>query len=596
MHILKAQNLRKEINGETLFENISLEVNEGEHIALYGRNGIGKTTLLKGLSGKELFDDGDIHRVIPGHEWGWLDQSPAVDGDHSAKDFVLGFFADWFTAKKAMDRALADLQGEAGMAAYEKAFARFTELGGYELEVTAETTLSRLGLNAGIWSQPFHSLSGGQKTKVQLAGVLLKEPKMIIMDEPTNHLDKETIEWLEEWIRQYHGALLYVSHDRYFLDKTADAIYELTREGCTRYTGGYSDYKEQKEVEARTQERNYRKYVKKKKELKETIRRYEQWFHKAHGAAGTDDFLRAKAKKNISRYKAKESELARLENEGAKKPAKDKRINMSLDAGGFSARTLVRVDGLNFSFQEEKLFCDLNFTVDREDRIAIIGPNGAGKSTLLKLLIGDLVPDEGAVQLNPQTRIGYFDQELGVLNKGKTLLESLLSLPDMTQTEARTILGSFLFRRDAVHKRIGELSMGEKCRAAFIKLYFSEANLLVLDEPTNFLDVDTRETVEDVIQSYPGAMIAVSHDRYFVKKFANRIIFLNGDKVVDYRGSYDDFVEHLEKRVDTAGQEWKNEREQLEIRLAELLGLDGEIGNKEAYWKEVREIKRKLGR
>ncbi|MBB6454118.1 ATPase subunit of ABC transporter with duplicated ATPase domains [Salirhabdus euzebyi] len=601
MYILKTKNLRKEVNGETLFENVSIEIKKGEHVALYGRNGVGKTTLIKGLLGRLSFEHGDIHVEVPKEEWGLLEQSPDVSKRMTTKEFILNVFPSWFELKEKVEYYQNklhenDSNREEVWKLYEKNFEKFLELGGYDIELVGERALLQTGIDSTVWDVPFHQLSGGQKTKVQMAKLLIKEPKFILMDEPTNHLDKETMEWLEGWLNNYDGAVLFVSHDRYFLDKTAHSIYELTTQGCKLYPGGYTSFKEQKEIEYKTQEKNYQKYKKKKQELEATIRRYQQWFQKAHTAAGTDDFLRAKANKNVSRFKAKESELDRLEKEGAKKPKQDKGLNMTLNSSGFSARTLLQIQDLSFSYKEKELFGDVSFSINREDRIAVIGPNGVGKSTLLKLLINRMDPKEGVIKRNPQTRIGYFDQELAVLNKEETLLESLLSLPEMTQTEARTILGSFMFKRDAVFKKIADLSMGEKCRAAFLKLYFSEANLLVLDEPTNYLDIDTRETVEDVLQSYPGAIICVSHDRYFIKKVANRILFIDGKQIVDYRGSYPDFVDHLKNKVDSGKKQWmKNEREKLEFRLVELMTMDeSSILEHSTYWDEIKETKLRI--
>ncbi len=401
---------------------------------------------------------------------------------------------------------------------YNQCYERFLQLDGYELENDAERCMRQVELTPTVWSNSLNKLSGGQKTRAQLARILLQKPACVVMDEPTNHLDQETIEWLETWLQQYTGAVLFVSHDRYFLDRTAHSIYELNRDGGKRYLGGYSDYRRQKEVEKRTQETLYKKQEQKRKELLETIRRYQQWFQQAHKSAGQNDFARAQAKKNVSRFKAKEKELERLEGEQVQKPGENKRMKMRLDSQEFSAKALLRLEAIHFSYAKRPIFEQLNLSIKRGDRMAVTGRNGSGKTTLLKLLIGELRPTAGEIKMNPQTKIGYFAQELERLEQGQTILDSFLSIPGMTQTEARTLLGSFLFSRDDVFKTIGTLSMGEKCRIAFLKLYFSDANLLVLDEPTNFLDIQTREVMEEVLQSYSGAMVLVSHDRYLLEK------------------------------------------------------------------------------
>ncbi|MBO8157294.1 MAG: ABC-F type ribosomal protection protein [Bacillaceae bacterium] len=527
---MKAKNLRKEVNGEPLFESVNFEVHQGEHLALFGKNGSGKTTLLKGLLGQETFDEGVIHRNIPVTHWGWLSASIPADPQKSLKEFVLSGLGEWYKAKENLDqlqKKMGNQPSEEILTSYEAAYNQFIKLGGYDLEVEAEKHLTQLSIDPVLWNTSLHELSGGQKTKAQLAKILIQNPDFILMDEPTNHLDQDTLIWLEDWVKNYPKAILFVSHDRYFLDQTAHAMVELKNDGVKRYPGGYTAFREQKEIERREQERTYKKYKQKKKELEESIRNYHQWFNKAHKDAGQDDFLRSKAKKNVSRLHAKESELERLEKKMGEKPRVEKGLNVSLEGSEFSGRKLAAIENLTFSYGEKEILKDVSLTIQRGDRIAITGPNGAGKSTLLKLLAGKLVPQAGEVRLNPQTRIGYFDQELEMLNRDETLLDNLLSLPDMTQTMARTILGSFMFRRDAVHKNLISLSMGEKCRAAFIKLYFSQANLLVLDEPTNFLDISAKETIEEALMGYPGAMIFVTHDRYLVQKLATRVLYLD---------------------------------------------------------------------
>ncbi|WP_165902139.1 ribosomal protection-like ABC-F family protein [Melghiribacillus thermohalophilus] len=527
---MKAKNLRKEINGERLFESVNFEVHQGEHLALFGKNGSGKTTLLKGLLGQETFDEGIIHRNIPVTQWGWLSASIPAYPQMSVKEYVLTGMDEWYQAKKNLGRLQKKLEKQTSeelLTAYETAYNQFIKLGGYELEVEAEKQLNQLSVDPTLWSTSLHQLSGGQKTKAQLAKILIQNPDFLLMDEPTNHLDQDSLVWLEDWVKNYPKAILFVSHDRYFLDQTAHAIVELRHDGVKRYPGGYTAFRTQKEIERREQARTYKKYEQKKKEVEESIRNYQQWFQKAHKDAGQNDFLRSKAKKNVSRLHAKESELERLEKKMGEKPRVEKGLNVSLEGSEFSGRKLAAIENLTFSYGEKEILKEVSLTIQRGDRIAITGPNGAGKSTLLKLLAGKLSPDTGDVRLNPQTRMGYFDQELEMLNREETLLDNLLSLPDMTQTMARTILGSFMFRRDTVHKTLTSLSMGEKCRAAFIKLYFSRANLLILDEPTNFLDISAKETIEEALMGYPGAIIFATHDRYLVKKLANRVLYLD---------------------------------------------------------------------
>lgn len=593
MFIFKAKGLSKEWNGNMIFQNIDIELRQGEHVALFGRNGSGKTSLLNGLLEKTAFDSGSIQRFIPSDDWGVLEQDPSVDSNLTTLEFVQSAAGKVYHLKKELE--YVQTQPEINMEKYTEIYNEFIGLDGYSLDTKAETALHQVKLTSEVWGSSYDQLSGGQKTRAQIARLILQNPECIIMDEPTNHLDKETIEWLEEWLVNYKGAVLFVSHDRLFLDRTAHAIYELNTDECKRYEGGYSAYREQKEVERRTQESTYRKQEQKKEELLKTIRNYQQWFQQAHKAAGQNDFARSKAKKNVSRFKAKEKELERLENNKVQKPQADKKLNVKLDDSAFSARRLLQIENLFFSYSKERgLFTNLNTSIYRGDRIGVIGPNGSGKSTLLKLITGDLTAKKGGIRLNPQTKIGYFAQELENLDEQKTILNSMLELPGMTQSDARTILGCFLFSRESVFKQISTLSMGEKCRIAFLNLYFSNANLLVLDEPTNFLDVDTKEVIEDVLQAYPGALVIVSHDRYLIKKTSNRIIELGGQGVNDYVGTYDEFLEHKNSATESDLSN-DNEIRELKLKLTQLMSMEAEDEQeKEEILYEIKKVQKML--
>lgn len=596
MFIFKAKGLRKEWNGKTLFDHIDLELKKGEHVALFGRNGSGKTTLLNGLLGRIAFDDGTITRFVPLQQWGLLEQNPSVDPSITVMDYVQSAAETRYLLKQQLEKIQVQLDSAdtALLDKYNDIYNRFLAVDGYQLEADAEKCLHDVKLDELAWENSFQQLSGGQKTRVQLARLMMQNPSCILMDEPTNHLDKETIEWLEEWLQNFSGAVLYVSHDRYFLDKTAHHIYELNPDACKKYAGGYTDYRRQKELEQRTQATLYRKQEQKRDELLQTIQQYQQWFQQAHKAAGQNDFARSKAKKNVSRFKAKEKELERLEANRVEKPQSDKQLQLNLDGSEFSARRLLHMENIAFSYRDKDvLFSDFTTSINRGDRLAVVGPNGSGKSTLLKLAIGKLQPSSGMVTFNPQTKIGYFAQELDNLDGEKTILDSMLELPNMTQSEARTILGCFLFSRETVFKKINHLSMGEKCRVAFLHLYFSNANLLVLDEPTNFLDVDTKEIIEDVLAAYPGAIMLVSHDRYLVKKVANRFIELGGREIVDYHGDYDAFLAHKAMRKEDVHKE--NKIRELELKLTQLMTM-GAVDEEEhrRAMEEIRRIRGKL--
>ncbi|WP_338542644.1 ribosomal protection-like ABC-F family protein [Paenibacillus tundrae] len=585
MTLVRLHEVSKEWNGIELFTGLQLEINEGERLAILGSNGCGKTTLLRMILGEEE-GGGRIERALPQQNWGFMRQRSQIEPGMKVLDAVRQESGQIYEVK----RKLIELEGHlsacgAGeeqqwMEAYTVAMEEYEQLNGYMWETEVEKVLTRLGLTSEHWSRPYDSLSGGQKTKARLAGLLVSKPKFLILDEPTNHLDEESMRWLEGWLSAYTGTLLFVSHDRTFIDEVATGVIEFSSDKLVKYKGGYTAYKGHKERELREQEALYRKQELEKKALEETIRNYQQWFHKAHNSATdvevkiTQSFYKAKANKNISRYHAKQKQLERLENERVDKPREATRLNMELNMKSLGARQLLRLNQVEFAYPgENPLFHGLNVAVERGDRLAVRGLNGTGKTTLLKLMIGELEPVQGDVTRNPGLKIGYFSQELEGLPEEQTLLDSLLSLPSMTQSAARTILGCFLFSREDVFKRIGDLSMGEKCRVAFLRLYFGGANLLVLDEPTNYLDIDTQEVMENVLKQASGAFVLVSHDRMLTKELANRLLDLKSDGTAIYfEGGVEDWEQsHVLRESALQNRDSDDERLRLEMRLSELL-------------------------
>lgn len=585
MTLITVKNIRKEWNGIPLFADVSFELIEGERVLLFGRNGIGKTTLLQGLLGRYSFEEGTVAYGLPREEWGVLDQQLDIRSDVTALEYVLAGSAEVTALKRRLgelSRRLQESDGEdeAAVGEYGEVYEYYLQLDGYGWEAKAEKCLNQLKLNPAEWSLPYRQLSGGQKTRVQLAALLARQPKLLVLDEPTNHLDEATMVWLEEWVRNYPGTVLYVSHDRAFIDRTATAVLELSPSGCRRYPGAYKQYREQKEVEARTLAVQYKKQEQEKEKLLESIRRYAEWFQQAHRAAGQNDFLRSKSKKNVSRLHAKEASLERLQQNRVELPKASPKLSMKLESEGFEGDTLLAMSGIQCTYGSgPDLLKNFNLTLRRGDRLAVLGPNGAGKSTLLKLIAGRIEPAHGELHLHPRTKVGYFAQELDDLPLASTILDSLLELPGMTQTEARTILGCFMFPREDVFKRIGDLSLGEKCRVAFLRLYFGRANLLVLDEPTNYLDIDTRERVEEALAAYPGGLVIVSHDRYLHTKVASRLLLLErGRKPQLYPGTYEEYTAKERSRVLTPDEQSREgELRLLELRLAQLMHSDSGV-------------------
>ncbi|MDR0268814.1 ribosomal protection-like ABC-F family protein [Paenibacillus sp.] len=607
MNIVKAKKLAKEFKGKTIFEQVDFEIYEGERLALFGANGAGKTTLLKVLTGQLEPDVGTVERGLPLDQWGMMKQSSdslLSLATHVAAGYDSG---EVWQVKQKLNQLEKELAApsidDKLLSAYGQTLERYEQLDGFQWEIEVEKVLTMLNIGTELWQVPFAELSGGQKTRVRLAALLVKRPSFLLLDEPTNHLDGESIVWLEEWLNGYEGTVLFVSHDRTFLDHVATGICELTDSGMKRYKGGYSDYKREKERELREQEALYKKQKQMREALEESIRNYQDWFHRAEGSANKNTetkaatpYYKAKAKKNISRYHAKQKELERLEKENVQKPKDMAKVNMQLGEGGFAARVLLRLERICFGYEEKQLFQELDLLLSRGDRLAVRGPNGSGKSTLLKLVLGELEADRGNVWLHPAVNVGYFSQELESLKEEETLLDSLLHLPDMTETHARTLLGCFLFSREDVFKRIGDLSMGEKCRAAFVQLYFSGANLLVLDEPTNYLDIQTREVVEEALASYPGALLVVSHDRMLVRKLANRLLTLSPEKEPElFEGSVEEEEERLTRHGGVLKEDPEREKQRLELEweISRLLGMEDPDGSQERI-AEIRALRKQL--
>lgn len=597
MLILKAENICVELNGKDLLKNASIEIFQGDHLALIGQNGIGKTTFLKAILGELPITGGTLANQTQRDEWGWMAQSPVVPEGLTTRAFVEGesqVLAHLRMTLEQLGNNLA-IEGET-LEAYNQALQTYVDLDGYNWELTIEKQMMRCGLPELLWELPFSQLSGGQKTRAQLARVLAKGAKFLIFDEPTNHLDRETMDWLAKWIQGYQGAVLLVSHDRQFIDQIAHYTYELTKEGTTRYTGGYADYKTQKEHERKAQEALYYKQEQEKRQLMEAIQNYTRWFNKAHNAASErDPYAKKRANKNMTRFKAKEKALERLESSRVQKPKEDAKLSVTFDEGAFSSQTMASFKDVVFDYGGKRLFDGISFFLEKEDRLAIVGRNGAGKTTLLKLLSGHLQPNKGEISRHPKLKIGYFMQELETLPLDESILDYILSIPNMTQSEARTILACFLFPKETVFKRIGDLSMGEKCRVAFVKLYFSQANLLVLDEPTNYLDIATREQIEEALQAYPGAIVIVSHDHYLLKRVANRVISL--DNGFDYfPGNYIEWQASTETR--DRDLELENEKRRLALLYTQLIAeeLPEDPVLKQGQLEKLRMVRQELTR
>jgi ATP-binding cassette subfamily F protein 3 len=540
---LRFIDIAKSYDGKKVLEQISGAITPGDKIGLVGRNGVGKTTLVKILAGQETCDAGKIDYAPITGKIVYLEQYPQFVATDSVYEAVL---------RVAENNCQLQLQ---------------------DVETMVKKSLHIMGIAEERWEQRALSLSGGEKTKLALCRVWVSDYDLLILDEPTNHLDLVSCEWLENFVANLAQPMVIISHDRYFLDQVTTKIWELTTEGLKEYAGNYSGYRRQKEIEEQSIAKEYQKQQLKIRHLKQVISERRGWYKNAHTAAGQNDFYRSKAKKHAKAVKAKERELERVEKEQIAKPQKAPTpafaiINKNITGKKFPP-VLVRGEKVGKSFGEKVLFQGASFAIERGDKIALLGANGAGKTTLLKIIAGLDQSYSGEVTISPSVNIGYFAQELDNLDLEATILDHVLTVGASVE-EARLLLACLLFRGDAVDKKIGCLSMGERGRVAFAKLILAGANLLILDEPTNYMDIESKEKIEEVITDFNGSLIFVTHDRYFMR-LATKVFVLTSGKLNCYAGNY---AYYLTKRKDTtaAEQDLTDNIIRLECELAFLGG------------------------
>lgn len=533
--LLQASNISKSYGTRTVLSNITLQVQDRERIGLVGVNGAGKSTLLQIISGEMSHDSGDIYKSKE-IRVGYLAQNSGLDTDRTIWAEMLDVFGPLLETERElreMEAAMADPKLHEDEKAYENLLHQyaqksewFKEKGGYAIESRIRSILSGMGFGSFAPDTLIKTLSGGQRTRLALAKMLLQEPDLLMLDEPTNHLDIATLTWLEGYLRSYPGAILVVSHDRYFLDALVTAIYEIERHKSVRYTGNYSRYVELKAAEYEVRMKQYDKQ-------QEEIARMEDFVQKNIVRAST-------TKRAQSRRKALEK-MDRLD-----KPMGDlKRAAFSFEVAQQSGRDVLDASGLAVSYDSSSpLFRNVSFKLSRGDTAALIGPNGVGKSTLFKILTGQLKPASGIFRWGTHVQIGYYDQEQSHLNPENTVLNEVWNeYPHLEEARIRTVLGNFLFSGEDVFKRVSSLSGGEKARVSLAKLMLQNANMLILDEPTNHLDLFSKEVLEAALMNYEGTLLFISHDRYFLNKMAERVLELSDTGIIDYLGNYDDYLE-----------------------------------------------------
>ncbi len=526
MIALQVKDLSKSFGAEEIFKDVSFVLEAGEKAGLVGPNGAGKTTLLRCLTGEETPDAGE---VTAAGEMGYLEQIPQFPPGTTLFEAVLEVFAD-LMALRAQLRQLEQAMGEAPeqldrtMQAYAAITEQYERSGGFSCENMVRRITAGLGLQEADLAREINSFSGGEKTRAGLARLLAREPEILLLDEPTNHLDLVGIEWLEGYLKGYRGTVLLISHDRYFLDQVTGKTLELDHGSLERYAGSYSRYLVLKAEKEAAQAKAYEKQQKEIRATEEYINRYRAGI-KAKQARG------------------RQSQLNRLERIAA--PQTSGVIHLRGGAVAESGNLVLEVSGLSFGFAGKQLLDQVSFQLRQGEKVAVVGRNGVGKSTLLKLIRGELAPQAGQVRLGSRVQPGYYDQEHAGLDSRVRVIDELTANFGMGEAEARDYLGAFLFQGDDVFKPVRDLSGGEKGRLSFLKLFLARPNFLLLDEPTNHLDIVSRSIIEEYLREFPGAILTVSHDRYFLDKVTGRTLELDQAALHNYLGNYTYYRERV---------------------------------------------------
>lgn len=543
MIVLQVNQLTKSFLADEILSGVKLEVQHRDRVALVGRNGAGKSTLLKIIAGQMSYDSGDI--IIPkGIQIGYLEQHAGLNSTLTIWNEMMTIFESLLAQEqllRSLEQQMADPTVYENPTMYAKVMSEYDQLqhtfkdaGGYQYESDIRSVLHGMQFYSEDYDKPISSLSGGQRTRLALAKLLLSKPDLLILDEPTNHLDIETLSWLESYLKGYEGAILIVSHDRYFLDQVVSIVYEVSRHRVTKYPGNYSAYLDEKA-------KNYERDVKLYERQQDEKAKLEDFIQKNIARASTTKMAQSR-RKMLERTEWMESP------DGDEKSAS---FGFSIERQ--SGNDVLSVDELTIGYNDRTISSGINLRTFCEDRIALVGPNGVGKSTLLKTIVKDLAPLAGSIRYGTNVQIGYYDQEQAKLSSNKSVLKELWDeWPLMNEKDIRTVLGRFLFSGEDVDKAVSSLSGGEKARLALAKLMMQKANFLILDEPTNHLDLDSKEVLENALIDYPGTLLFVSHDRYFINRIATKVVELSGTGSFEYLGDYDYYIEKKQELLELA--------------------------------------------
>lgn len=559
--ILALNNVSKAFGTDVILKNILFHIEEKEKVAIVGVNGAGKSTLFKIITGELSLDSGEV--IMPkSATMGYFSQSLEIDSSKTIYGELLTVFEPIMLMEQQLRDMEAQMSHKSGdqleklMEKYSELSHKMEEMDGYSYQSRLRGVIKGLGFSDEESSQTINQLSGGQKTRVALGKILLKAPDILLLDEPTNHLDIDSLRWLEDFLRSYKGAVVIISHDRYFLDKVVGKVIEIENKKAKEYFGNYSYYAEKKIVD---REIEYHRYINQQKEIK----------HQEDVIKKLREFNR---EKSIKRAESREKMLDKVERIEAPENLPDK-MRLEIKPVKESGNDVLSVDNVSMAFDGVPLFDNISFDIKKGEKTALIGPNGIGKTTLFKIILSRLEAKGGSVKLGSNVVIGYYDQEQSDLNLNKTIFDEISdAYPDLTITQIRNVLAAFVFTGDDVFKTIGSLSGGEKGRVALAKIMLSNANFLILDEPTNHLDINSKEILEQAIQCYTGTVLYISHDRYFINSTATKIVELNKDKATIYLGNYDYYTEKLKeneivkteevKSIETETKlDWKKQKE-----------------------------------
>ena len=522
MIILQGKNLGKSYITNLIFAHLNFFIQEGEKVGLVGPNGTGKSTLFRCITGEESFDDGQL-QMSARHSMGYMEQMPEFAPGFTLLDAVLEMFQDVFAMRdklRQLEMEMGQVEGEKLenlLEEYSKLTHQYEDLGGFSCESRAKGIIKGLGFSEQDFNREIACFSGGEKTRASLARLLVREPDLLLLDEPTNHLDLEALDWLETYLRNYRGAVLVISHDRYFLDQVTTRTLELNHHTLKSYAGNYSRYVVLKAEQEMAQMRAYEKQQAEIARTEEYIRKY-------------------KAGIKSKQARGREKQLSRIERLEAVQSNKSMLLQMQ-DVSG-SGEVVLEIRDLSMSYPDKVLFHGFTETIYKGEKVGLIGGNGVGKSTILKIIMGQLTPSGGTVRLGSRVKVAYYDQEHRQLNPNHKIIDEIVYQYDVTLNQARDWLAQVLFFGEDVEKRIGDLSGGEKARVALLKIILDEPNLLIMDEPTNHLDISAKEIVEQFLEQFPGTVFMVSHDRYLLDAICTRTIVLENQKFTAYLGNY----------------------------------------------------------